>query len=129
LMIALVVFVVSTRFFKEFRDSALAMVLEKRFPKELGGRVITAVELHNPKQAAKYGYSPALVAQTIQEAADRVETVPVADVFAWKRLYTYGFVLLYLTVGTYFLTAAAFCASRAAENRAILNKAAETGTI
>ena len=105
---ALVAFVVMTRFFKEFRDSALALVLEKRFPNVLGDRLITAVELHNPKAAAKYGYSPELVAQTIHEAADRVEQVPVGQVFAWGRLYAYGLVLIYLSAGLYLLTAAGF---------------------
>lgn len=117
LMIALVAFVVMTRFFKEFRDRALALVLERRFPAVLGDRLITAVELHDPRSAAKYGYSPALVEQTIHEAADRVEQVPVAEVFAWKRLYTYGMVLLYLTIGLYMLTGIGFCAHRAALNR------------
>src|SRR5262249_34198120 len=92
-MVGMVSFVAMTRFFKDFRDPALALALENRFPKILGDRLITAVELHNPKTAARYGYSPALVAQTIHEAADRVEQVPVAEVFAWKRLYAYGLVL------------------------------------
>lgn len=126
-MLALVVWVVSTRFFKEFRDSALAMVLENRFPKQLGGRVITAVELHDPKSAAAYGYSPALVARTIHEAAEHIETVPVAQVFAWNRLYTYALVLLFLTLGNYVLTAAGFVANRAAENQAVKQRAKDAG--
>src|SRR5690349_3863124 len=35
-MLCLVAFVALTRFFKDFRDTALALILEKRFPKILG---------------------------------------------------------------------------------------------
>src|SRR5262245_57602663 len=56
-MLGMVAFVALTRFFKDFRDTALALILERRFPKILGDRLITAVELHNPKMAARYGYS------------------------------------------------------------------------
>ena len=65
----------------------MALVLEKRFPDILGDRLITAVELSDPEAAAAFGYSPALVRETIHEAADRVDQVPVSEVFDWKRLY------------------------------------------
>src|SRR5438128_2211713 len=45
------------RLFREFRDNALALVLERRFPKDLGDRLITAVELADPRLAQRYGYS------------------------------------------------------------------------
>src|SRR4029077_6826564 len=39
------------RLFREFRDDAVALVLERRFPRELGDRLITAVELADPRLA------------------------------------------------------------------------------
>src|SRR6516225_8981187 len=44
---------VLTRLFREFRDPALALVLERRFPHQLGDRLITAVELSDPDKAAE----------------------------------------------------------------------------
>ena len=70
----------------EFSDPAVAMVLERRFPRELGDRLITAVELSDPKKAQEYGFSGDMLRQTIREAAERVERLPVAEVFDWARL-------------------------------------------
>src|ERR1700722_5144996 len=39
------------RLFREFRDAALALVLERRFPQVLGDRLITAVELSDIRRA------------------------------------------------------------------------------
>src|SRR5688572_6533217 len=57
LLVAFMSAIVVKRLLYEFRDESLAMVLEKRFGDVLGDRLITAVELHDPKAAAKYGYS------------------------------------------------------------------------
>ncbi len=75
---------------REFSDPAVALVLERRFPRELGDRLITAVELADPRVAEKYGYSKALIERTITDAADRVEKVPVTEVFDWRRLRIFG---------------------------------------
>ena len=53
-LVALIVFKVARRLFKEFSDSAVALLLEKRYPKQLGDRLITAVELADPALAAKW---------------------------------------------------------------------------
>ena len=74
----------------EFSYPALALVLERRFPKVLGDRLITAVELANVQQAARYGYSADMIRQTIREARERVGTVPVREVFNWRRLWRMG---------------------------------------
>ncbi len=111
-LLAFVVYVVLTRLFKEFSDAALALVLERRFPRQLGDRLITAVELANPKKAAKYGYSPDLLAETVHEAAERVEQVPVWEVFAWRRLKLYAVILVLLTGGAYLFSAGSFCGGR-----------------
>ena len=69
--------IVVKRLLYDFRDTALALVLEKRYPELLGDRLITAVELHNPAEAAKYGYSAVMVKETIHEAARRIAKLPV----------------------------------------------------
>lgn len=74
------------RLTREFSDAAVALVLERRFPRELGDRLITAVEMADPKQAASFGFSQQMIEQTIHEAGERVGRLPVADVFDWKRL-------------------------------------------
>jgi hypothetical protein len=80
------VFRIVRRLTIEFSYPALALVLERRFPKVLGDRLITAVELADVDDAAKYGYSKAMIRQTIDEARERVETVDVNEVFNWRRL-------------------------------------------
>ncbi len=82
----LVVTKVALRWMREFNDGALALVLERRFPNELGDRLITAVELADPKAAGEYGYSQAMVEHTIADAVARVDRLPVAGAFNWGRL-------------------------------------------
>lgn len=74
------------RLTKEFSDAAVALVLERRFPRELGDRLITAVEMADPKLAAKYGFSAPMIEKTIHDAGERVASLPVGDVFDWSRL-------------------------------------------
>src|SRR5262249_46831394 len=80
LLLALVATKVLTGLLKRFSDAAVALVLERRFPRQLGDRLITAVELSDPEEAARLGYSADLVRQTIHEAAERVDRVPVKEV-------------------------------------------------
>jgi hypothetical protein len=112
-LLAAVTLKVFTRLFREFRDGALALVLERRFPHILGDRLITAVELADPQQAAALGYSPAMVRQTIDEAAERVEQLPLKEVFHWKRLINNGILVAIMTVGFYLLAIAGFTAVNA----------------
>jgi hypothetical protein len=105
----LVAFKVVRRLFIEFRDAALALLLERRFPKLLGDRLITAVELSDPEACAPLGFSPAMVRQTIDEAAERVEKVPVREVFDWGRLFRFGLVAFLLTVVAGGVALGAFC--------------------
>src|SRR5262249_41001964 len=55
-------------------------------PRELATRLITAVEMADPKLSEKYGYSQIMLDRTIREAAERVEKLPVHEVFNWARL-------------------------------------------
>ena len=100
---------VMTRLFREFRDSALALVLERRFPHILGDRLITAVELADPRKAAEVGYSPAMVQETIHEAAQRVDQLKIKEVFDWQRLTRRGILIGVLALGGYLLVGLSFC--------------------
>jgi hypothetical protein len=109
-LVAAVAVKVLTRLFREFRDPALALLLERRFGAQLGDRLITAVELSDPDKAERLGYSPAMVRATIHEAAARVADLPVQHVFDWRRLRRRGTLIAVLTVGLYLLAGAGFTA-------------------
>ncbi len=96
------------RLFRDFRDSSLALVLERRFPGLLGDRLITAVELADLQKAEAQGYSSAMIQETVHEAAERVEQVPVGKAFRWGRLVRRSFLALTLTVGLYVLAGGLF---------------------
>jgi hypothetical protein len=112
-VLAAVVLKVVTRLFREFRDSALALVLERRFPKILGDRLITAVELADPRKAAEIGYSAAMVQETIHEAAQRVEKLKIKQVFDWERLTRRGVLVGLLILGGYLLAGCSFSTANA----------------
>lgn len=96
---AIVTFRIARRLTTEFSYPALALVLERRFPRELGDRLITAVELADVEAQERYGYSKDLIRHTIREARERVGTVPVNDVFDWGRLRRLAAVAAGLVVG------------------------------
>lgn len=109
-LIGVVTMKVLLRLFREFRDAALALVLERRYPRQLGDRLITAVEMADPRVAQKYGFSQTMIDQTIADAADRVERVPVREVFNWGRLYWHWALALAATLGMYLGVGAGYCA-------------------
>lgn len=88
---------------KTFSYSSLALVLEKRHPELLGDRLITAVELADVGQARDHGFSADMVRQTIADARERVDKVPVEDVFNWDRLRVKGYLLAAKIFGTFVL--------------------------
>lgn len=108
LMMAPVLYLVLRRLLHDFRDEAVALVLERRFPDVLGDRLISAVELADPRQAAQYGYSEPMIVATIHDAADRVDSVPVSQAFDWKRLARQWGVVLLLTLVLYIGAGAVF---------------------
>ncbi|WP_162669396.1 ABC transporter permease [Gemmata massiliana] len=115
LFAAFLVFRIVTRLTKEFSYPALALVLERKFPKLLGDRLITAVEMADVESMGKFGYSKEMIRVTIAEARERVGQVPVREVFDWRRLWVMGFLALGLLVGT---VAVAF-ASHAVATKAV----------
>lgn len=86
-LVALVIWRVTVLMNKEFSLSALALVLEKRHPKLLGDRLITAIQMADVEYASQQGYSADLVRHTIQEARERMQKVNVRAVFNWGRLW------------------------------------------
>lgn len=111
---ALVITKMVLRLTKEFSDAAVALVLERRFPRELGDRLITAVEMADPQEAAKLGYSRQMIDKTVQDAGERVEKLPVDEVFDWARLKKQWFQAGLLTLGMFLSVGAATCGLNAA---------------
>src|SRR5262245_28446775 len=100
-LLAVVAVKVLLRFFRTFREPALALVLERRFPKQLGDRLITAVELADPRVAERYGFSQEMIDATLREAAEQMDRLPVKEVFDWRRLKRLWVALLVLALGVY----------------------------
>src|SRR5262249_25560115 len=108
LLLGPALFLAAKRLFHDFSHPALALVLERRFPRILGDRLITAVELANPQETTKFGFSPRMVEETIQEAAQRVEKLPLGEVFDWGRLRRQALVVAIVTLGCYIAAGGAF---------------------
>lgn len=86
-LVALVVWRVTVLLNKRFTLTSLALVLEKRHPKLLGDRLITAIQMYDVEKAGRAGYSVDMVRHTIREARERMRQVSVAAVFKWSRLW------------------------------------------
>jgi hypothetical protein len=98
-LLGLVLTKVALRWIREFNDKALALVLERRFPHELGDRLITAVELADPRIAKECGYSQVMVEHTIADAVERIDRVPVTAAFNWRRLVLWWVLVGFATLG------------------------------
>lgn len=105
---SILIFRIVRRLTTEFSYPALALVLERRFPRMLGDRLITAVELADVDQAASYGYSPEMIRKTIDEARERVGTVPVNEVFNWRRLRLMALLIVGLIAGVVVIAYASY---------------------
>jgi len=97
------------RLCRQLRPDSLAMVLERRFPKQLGDRLITAVELSDQAAAQRYGFSRPMLAQTMREAAEQLHKLRVSDVLDWKRLRSAGTRVLLLGIAPYVLAGLTYC--------------------
>ncbi|MBA4189633.1 MAG: hypothetical protein C0467_16735 [Planctomycetaceae bacterium] len=106
-LLGIVIFRIARRITVEFSYSALALVLERKFPKLLGDRLITAVELTDLEQAAKNGFSVAMIRKTVDEAREKMAQVPVNEVFDWRRLRVMSVVLVAWIAGLVFFGFAA----------------------
>jgi hypothetical protein len=108
----LAVILVIRRLVVDFHADALALVLEKRFPDQLGDRLITAVELYDLDRAEAQGYSRAMIVDTVHEAGNRVAAVPVRNAFDWSRLKRLGRWLIGFAVVPFVLTGVVYSAIR-----------------
>lgn len=109
-LLALVVTKVVIRLTRDFSDSALALVLEKRYPDILGDRLISAVQLADLEWSKQYGYSTDMIKKTIDDVRGKMDQVPVNRVFNWRRLWVQAGVFLAATVGLFLLSGVAVCA-------------------
>lgn len=97
--------------FHTYRPTSLALLLERRFPKLLGDRLITAVELSgNLDEADRLGYSRAMIVETVRKVAHDVDKVPVSQVFRWSRLRNWWLAAAFNTLGIFLLVAVAWLA-------------------
>jgi hypothetical protein len=97
-----------SRLVRQFQPDALALVLERRFPKLLGDKLITAVELSDLDEAEKYGYSRAMIASTVREVSERVDQIPVREVFNWGLLGKRWLLAAAATLGMLLLATAGY---------------------
>jgi hypothetical protein len=110
---------------RDFSYPSLAMVLEKRYPKLLGDRLITAVELSDVKKAERQGYSGEMIEHTINEARERIGQINVSSVFRWSRLYWKAvYIGLFMLLG---LTTSIACSTIQFEGRAIKLRSFQPG--
>ncbi|HKB04106.1 MAG TPA: hypothetical protein VKD90_17925 [Gemmataceae bacterium] len=109
-LIALVVTRLVLRLTRDFSDSSLALVLEKRYPHILGDRLITAVQLADLEWSKQYGYSTDMIQKTIDDVRGRIDEIPVKQVFNWRRLWVQAGVFLAVTAGLFLLSGVAVCA-------------------
>jgi len=74
------------RLTKPLSEPGLSLLLERKFSRELGDRLVTAVELSDIEAAKRMGYSWGMVEATTAEAESRLQTIRVAGVLNYSRL-------------------------------------------
>src|SRR5258707_472756 len=89
------------RAYGTLRADALLLSRDRRCPRERGAGLSAAVEMAAPNVAEKSAHSQEMSDVTVAEAARRVETLPVRDVFNWGRLYKQWAGAVGLTFGIY----------------------------
>lgn len=67
-------------------EESLALLLERQNP-ELGGRLITSVQLNRPRQTGDT-YSPALLERVHREAISRADHVDPGRIFRWAPVWS-----------------------------------------
>ena len=80
---------VGLRWMRQFRQRALALVLERRFP-ELNDRLITAIELTDGKHVTRPPLTQAMLARTIEEVREASSHLDLGTVFDKRPLMRAG---------------------------------------
>src|SRR3954464_4760648 len=128
-LLALVATKVVIRLTRDFSDSSLALILEKRYPHVLGDRLISAVQLADLEWASRYGYSTDMIKKTIDDVRGKVDQIPVRDVFNWRRLWVQAGLFLALTAGLFLLSGVAVCAITKTPPRQFVHEFRDVSTI
>lgn len=95
-------------------DSDMALALERKFSKELGDRLITAVELGQPGAKGLSSMSKAMIEATRADAATSIENIRLDAVFDTARPRRQAFTVAGIFLGGY-LTLMVFFAALAAD--------------
>lgn len=85
-------------------DWELALLLERKYGRELGDRLVTAVQMSDSAGVSKQGYSWAMVEAATQEAEKSLQNLAVSDTLNSKRLTK----RIALALGCLLLAVAAF---------------------
>src|SRR4051812_2078895 len=80
---------VALRFWRHFRQRALALILERRFP-ELNDRLITAIELGGEPSSNRPVLTEALLRRTIEEVREASTHLDLTSVFDKRPLVRAG---------------------------------------
>ncbi len=75
-----------SRLFTPISTSDLAVLLERRFPKELGDKFVTAVELNDWEKAREHGYSPSMLEVTTRQAERDISSIAIDETLNKHRL-------------------------------------------
>lgn len=108
------------RLLRPLPDDSLALLVERHHP-ELGGRLVTAVQLNQPGREGDF-HSPKLLEKVHAEAVAAIAGVEPGRVFRWQPILHKALVvapLALLTLGLVVLSPAAF--ARAASRLALLS--------
>lgn len=95
-LFAIVVKMLLGRLGRPLPDDSLALLVERHHP-QLGGRLVTAVQLNEPDRSGD-SHSPALLQQVHDEAAAVIDDVDPNRVFRWEPLMRKGFVVAPLAI-------------------------------
>ncbi|WP_164102811.1 polyketide synthase [Candidatus Laterigemmans baculatus] len=99
-------------------DESLALLLERHHP-QLGGRLITSVQLHRPRQAGDV-YAPALLDRVHREAIQAADDVDSGRVFRWRPIYSKAALVVPLLIGAVALAIASPATFGQAASRLLL---------
>jgi hypothetical protein len=84
------------RLARSLPDDSLALLIERQHP-ELGGRLVTAVQLQRPGRAGD-SHSPKLLAEVHQQARQAIEQVDPNRIFRWEPLLRKAMVVIPLAL-------------------------------
>ncbi|MGB7346642.1 MAG: polyketide synthase [Pirellulaceae bacterium] len=91
IIIAIIAKMLLGRLSRPLPDDSLALLVERQHP-EIGGRLVTAVQLNTPGRTGD-SHSPELLKRVHKEAAAAVDQVDPNRVFRWEPLFRKGMIV------------------------------------